>query len=283
VFGGGAQDNGTNLTVSGKDDEFVEITGGDGGWMIIDPTTTDHLYTSSQFMSVYRFRKRDGWAEVSPPAKETEQNKVWMVFLDMDPKDPRTVVAGGVRVWRSKDDGDNWQAVSGVLDGSAISAVEIAIKDPKVVYVGTENGGFFRSLDAGTTWSADLSSGTLPGFTITRVAASPSDARTVFVTVANFGASHVFKSTDSGSTWVDLDRGRLPDVPHHAIAIPQTSPSTVYVANDAGVFVTDESGGTWNNLTRNLPTTPVVDLVYHEADGTLTAATYGRSLWRLKI
>jgi hypothetical protein len=27
----------------------------------------------------------------------------------------------------------------------------------------------------------------------------------------------------------------------------------------------------------------VVDLVYHERDGTLVAATYGRSIWRLKV
>jgi hypothetical protein len=26
-----------------------------------------------------------------------------------------------------------------------------------------------------------------------------------------------------------------------------------------------------------------VDLVYHETDATLTAASYGRSLWRLKV
>ena len=104
----------------------------------------------------------------------------------------------------------------------------------------------------------------------------------VFATVANFGASHVFHSADGGHSWTDLDRHRLPDVPHHAIAIPRTKPATLYVANDAGVFVSRDSGGTWNDLTTNLPNVPVVDLVYHERDGTLSAATYGRSIWRLK-
>ena len=37
------------------------------------------------------------------------------------------------------------------------------------------------------------------------------------------------------------------------------------------------------SLTRNLPNTMFVDLVYHRRDGTLTVATYGRSLWRLKV
>jgi hypothetical protein len=27
----------------------------------------------------------------------------------------------------------------------------------------------------------------------------------------------------------------------------------------------------------------VIDLVYHDKDGTLSAATYGRSIWRIKL
>ena len=59
--------------------------------------------------------------------------------------------------------------------------------------------------------------------------------------------------------------------------------NAVYVANDAGVFVSADFGGTWTSLTANLPNVPVVDLVYHERDATLSAATYGRSIWRLKV
>jgi len=72
-------------------------------------------------------------------------------------------------------------------------------------------------------------------------------------------------------------------VPHHAIAIPGRRPSTLYVCSDAGVFASTDGGGNWRNLTRNLPNAPLVDLVYHERDRTLTAASYGRALWRLRI
>ena len=37
------------------------------------------------------------------------------------------------------------------------------------------------------------------------------------------------------------------------------------------------------NMTGQLPNAKVVDLVLHEQDKTLSAATYGRSLWRTKI
>jgi len=297
MFGGGLQDNGTNVTLvgqiitgegktvtlSGRPDDFVEITGGDGGWMIIDPKDTGHFYTTSQNMSVYRFRKSDGWAEVSPPAPSSESDAVWMVFLEFDPKDSKIVFAGGQRVWRTKDDGNHWSAVSSVLDGSPISAVEIAQANSKMVYVGTENGGIYRSADGGDTWSEDLAGPVLPGFTITRILTSPTNAQVVYVTVANFGARHVFCSKDGGLTWTDIDRGELPDVPHHAIAIPNSKPSTLYVCGDAGVFVSTNGGNAWKSLTGNLPTVPIVDLVYHETDGTLTAASYGRSIWRLKV
>jgi photosystem II stability/assembly factor-like uncharacterized protein len=283
MFGGGLQDNGTNITVTGKPDDFVEVTGGDGGWMIIDPRNARHLYSTSQNMTVNRFRESDRWQDVSPPASEDETESVWMCFLEFDPSNSRTVFVGGLRVWRSKDDGNNWRAVSPVLDESAISAVEIAEADPRVVLVGTENGGIFRSQDGGDTWSDDIAGPVLPGFTVTRLMTAPNNAQHVYATVANFGSSHVFRSKDGGATWTDIDRRRLPDVPHHAIAISRSKPSTIYVCSDAGVYVSTDAGETWKSLTRNLPTVPIVDLVFHEADGTLTAASYGRSLWRLKV
>jgi len=105
----------------------------------------------------------------------------------------------------------------------------------------------------------------------------------VYATVANFGHSHVFRSKDGGLTWQDVDKGQLPDVPHHVAVIRADEPDKVYAGNDAGVFVLDTVSGIWRNLTRNLPNAMVVDLVYHDKDGTLSAATYGRSIWRLKL
>jgi photosystem II stability/assembly factor-like uncharacterized protein len=282
VFGGGTQDNGTNITTTGRSDDHHEILGGDGGWMVIDPTTPTHLYTSYYNLHVVRWR--DGRSnDVSPPAPPAEHASVWMAFIVMDPSNSNVVYVGSERVWKTTNDGAAWTPVSAVFDGSAVTALEVAMADPSAVYVGTENGGFFRSLDGGSTWSSNLAGSILPGRTITRVASSPTDATLIFATVANFGNSHVFRSADSGTSWVDVDQGRLPDVPHNALAIPVDNPRTVYVGSDAGVHMSQDLGGTWFDLTRNLPHVNVVDLVHQRRDGTLTAATYGRSLWRLKV
>ena len=280
IYGGGAQDNGTLVTQSGKLDDFFELLGGDGGWMVVDPNEAGHIYASFQFGGMYRFRNGT-IRKVSPPFKPQDSAGMWMVYITIDPTNSNTVYTGNQRVYRTKNDGVSWDALTPVLDGSPISAIEVA--NSKVIYIGTENGGFFRTLDGGASWSANLATGTLPGIMITRIETAPSDPREVILTVANFGNSHVFRSTDSGSSWTDIDGGKLPDVPHHALLIRPDAPTELYVCNDAGVYLTKDAGLTWLNATGNLPNVMVVDLVYQTATKSLIAATYGRSIWQVKL
>jgi len=92
------------------------------------------------------------------------------------------------------------------LDGrNSISAIEVAPANSKRVYVATENGGFFRSLDGGDTWSPNLSSSVLPGHNDHTPRSHPKDANLVIAAVANFGHSHVFFKRKTagltGKTW----------------------------------------------------------------------------------
>lgn len=280
-YGGGSQDNGTVVTTNGDASDFFEILGGDGGWMVIDPNNAAHLFASYYNFHIYRF-KNGQWKNVSPGGNNADKS-IWMCFITMDPNDSNTLFTGTYRVWRTKTDGNAWTPVSLSLDDSYITAIEIAPNDSKRIYVGTENGGIFRSTDGGNTWSANLASTDLPGHSITRLEANPTNANIVYATLANTGHSHVFRSNNGGLTWQDVDRGQLPDVAHHSIVIPRDKPNSVYVCNDAGVYVSLDGGQTWMNLTRNLPHTMVVDLVHHASSNTLYAATYGRSIWRVKL
>jgi photosystem II stability/assembly factor-like uncharacterized protein len=282
-FGGGTQDNGTNVTVTGGSGDHFEILGGDGGWMVYNPLSAGKVFASYYNFHIYRFNGQQTPKNVSPPAPAAERGRVWMCYITIDPNTPSTAFTGSFRVWRTKNEGTNWTPVSSSLDDSTISAIEVATADSKKVYVGTENGGVYRSADGGQTWSGNVAGAQFPGRTVTRLESHPTKADTILATVAGTGVSHVFLSTDGGTTWNDIDNGRLPDVPHHAAVVPPDRPDTVYVCNDVGVFSTRDGGNAWVNLTSNLPNVMVVDLVYHVATKTLYAATYGRSIWRLEL
>jgi len=282
-YGGGAQDNGTLTTAEGEPGDFRQVLGGDGGWIVYDPQDADHFYGSIYNFEIHRWRAGHK-KEVTPKnAKKAERNSVWMVYIVMDPNDSKTVYSATTRVWKTVDDGVAWKPVSPDLDGSVVSAIEVAPANSKYIYAGTENGGFFRSIDGGTAWSGDLSSSILPQMIVTRIETHPRKAKTVYVTVGGTGSPHVFRSDDAGDSWRDTDGGKLPDTPHHAIVCLPDHPDTVFVASDAAVFRSDDGGATWSNISGNLPHTSFVDLVYHRKDRTLTVATYGRSMFRLSL
>jgi photosystem II stability/assembly factor-like uncharacterized protein len=282
VLGGGAQDNGTLVTNAGDPANYFELLGGDGGWMVVDPRDAGHIFASYQYGGMFRFRGGT-WKDVSPPFEEAESHGIWMVFIAMDPSDSKCVYTGNHRLYRTRNDGDVWSKASPVFDGSPISAIEVAQANSQVIYVGTENGSFFRTIDGGTNWSGNLRNGMLPGVAVTRIATAPGDANDVCVTVANFGNSHVFRSRNGGVGWKDIDAGRLPDAPHHAVLMRPDKPAELYVCSDAGVHMTSDDGVTWHVLTANLPLAMVVDIVYHVDSKSLVAATYGRSIWRLQL
>src|SRR4029077_12096784 len=120
--------------------------GGDGGWIVYDPRRSRHKYASTINMGISRWREDSRKAtDVSPPVPKAEAKSVWMCYIALDPHNANTVFTGSKRVWRTKDDGNTWKPVSPILDDSTISAIEIAPSDSMRIYVGTENGGFFRS------------------------------------------------------------------------------------------------------------------------------------------
>jgi photosystem II stability/assembly factor-like uncharacterized protein len=250
--------------------------------MVIDPTDAKHMIASIYNGQIFRWTGSGRPQEISLPLSPDEAD-VWMIFIAMDPRDPGILITGARRVWRTKDAGNTWTAVSDVLDGSFVSAVAIAPSDSRLVYVGTEKGAIFRSQDGGDTWSENLAGNDVPEFVVTRLGVHPTDSQTVYATVANVGHSHVFRSVDGGEQWADVDRRRLPDISHNALVIHPDDPSRIFVANDVGVFATTDACKTWQNLSFNLPRTPVMDLVLHRQSQRLFAATYGRSIYSLDL
>ena len=305
IFAGGTQDNG--ILVAGVGDakvgDMVPAVPGDGAWIAFDPAAAGNLFGCASGFLVYHHRPGkpwnfSGWKLIKPrQISEEEADQRVFTVMAIEPSSHsgvKPVWAGSNRLWRTDNNGQSWRAISGSFDGTPISAIEISQARPRLMFVGTTGGGIFRSTDGGRTWSQSLSSIDIPARAITDIEIHPKDASTVVLTVASTGIqssgvdlstgaalpySHVFRSADMGDTWTDIDAGTLPNVVFYAAAYQSKPPYRLFVGGDVGVWAETEKG--WLNISGNLPSVVVSDLIYHDKDRTLTAATYGRGVWRI--
>ena len=274
----------------------------EGGWVIFDPDDPAHMFATGPGAALHRHTTADGWTHVSPPdLTDDETSQAWLPIIAMDASQdrakPRPLLFGTTRLWKSSDDGETWRPVSVELDGSPVSAIHICPADSRRIYAGTEWGAIFCSEDGGNTWSENLGGIDLPYRYITRIASHPADALHVLLAIGPnppppvagvaFAYSHLYLSTDGGRTWRNASpNGDLPNAPHNCVAFH--ADGTPFVATDFGVY----GGGWskekknytyWRDLSGDLPNAFVMDLVVHSESGTLTAATYGRGLFRHKL
>lgn len=239
----------------------------------------------------------------------------WVTLIKLDPTygvaDPannRTLfVCGTNQLFRSTDGGSSWQRVEDAAGApfttqGAIASLEYATVDATVLYLGTSTGFVYRGTGGGATagdWTLLSPPGSpneamFPDVPIQSLSISPADADVVWVAFTGFGASftsrwevsnplgasHVFGSTDGGATWTDRSGSfvgqSLPDIATSAVAFHPTSPDTVYVGTDVGVFRSTDSGLTWTSYRDGLPRSPVTDLSF--GSQRLFAATMGRGI-----
>jgi photosystem II stability/assembly factor-like uncharacterized protein len=304
---GGTQDNGNLLTgANGKPGDWTRILAGDGAWSVFDPKDAGHVFASTSNARISRHRGRNwgpkSWIDKTPSPhllSDEEHNQVSIAVMALDPQRSRTVWFGSRRMWRSADDGDTWQPLSEVLDGSPITAIEIPSAAPEQVWVGTLAGGIYRSLDRGKSWSEDISGPGIPGRFISRIESHPKTARKLVATVAGTGIvtrlggasgqigrahlfGHVFYTEDAGQTWRAIDSPEMPDVPFNAAVFETHEPHRLFVACDCGVWITEDMAH-WTDASDRLPAAMVSDLVYHHKDRALIAATYGRGIWKADV
>jgi hypothetical protein len=91
---------------------------------------------------------------------------------------------------------------------------------------------------------------------------------------------HLFLAEDGGLTWRPIDTPAMPDVAYHAALFETHELYRLFVANDCGVWMTEDFAA-WTDVSTTLPNAMISDLVYHHRDRSLTAATYGRGIWRV--
>jgi photosystem II stability/assembly factor-like uncharacterized protein len=288
---GGTQDNGTNRTLTGGDNDWHNILGGDGFYCQVDPTNNAYVYAEWQYGNLNR--STNGGSSFMGATSGLSGRRNWSMPVMMDPSNPSTLYTGTQWVYRSTNRAAFWSAISPDLtDGpsggnntyATITTIAVAATDPDVIWAGTDDSNVWVTTNGGTNWTKVDAA--LPERWVTRVAVDPSDATISYVTISGFRwddpLPHVFRSTNFGASWTDIS-SNLPEVPVNDIVLDPQSPQRLYVATDFGVFTSPGVGGPWSALGTGLPNVVVTDLELHDPTRSLVAGTYGRSMWTLEL
>jgi photosystem II stability/assembly factor-like uncharacterized protein len=296
---GGMQDNGVKRTVTGRQDDWSNVTGGDGFEVYVDPRSTQVIYSESQFGALRR--STNGGASFQSATSGLSGRLNWKTPLAIDPASggtglTSTIYLGSHQLFRSTNSAGSWTAISGDLtDGNGgvggvvfgtITAVAVAPSNRNTIYAGTDDGNLWVTRDAGATYTR--LDAALPDLWITRVAVDPASDATAYVTFSGFRVdqplAHVFRTTNHGATWQNIS-AELPDAPVNDIAIDPRKSSSLYVGTDVGVFVTHDLGATWAPLGTGIPDGVVItDIkILPSATPVLLAATYGRSIFSIEL
>ena len=194
------------------------------------------------------------------------------------------------QIWRSGNAGQTWTkqgSISGYVNRLAVdprqnntvyAAVGAYPSGPSLT-AGYVRGDLLQSTNMGLTWNSIKTN--LPNVSINAVVIDPTSLPPLMVTI-----NQPTPGTPGGGF------PGLPGFPFGPIRTIVNQPAqTLYVATDAGVFVTFNVGGggnvlptpQWTDISSGLPPVPVTDISLRQPDGILTAATFGRGIYSLSI
>jgi photosystem II stability/assembly factor-like uncharacterized protein len=291
---GGAQDNGTNRTMTGDLDDWYSIYGGDGFYVLVNPQNNQYVYANFQYGGLGR--STNGGSSFQGATNGLGSDRFnWMSPLVFNPNNPSTLYYGGSKVYKSTNHAASWSAISPDLTNGpgqynqtygTVTTISVSPVNDEIIYAGTDDGNVWLTQNDGGNWTKISNAFQLPVRWVTRVAADPWDEATAYVTFSGYRYDeympHIFRTTDFGQTWIDIS-GDLPEAPINDIIVDPAVDSALYIATDVGTFVSWNLGQNWGLMGEGLPNVPVCDLTFHDELRMLVAATYGRSMYKIYL
>ncbi|HBY64484.1 MAG TPA: glycosyl hydrolase, partial [Solibacterales bacterium] len=157
--------------------------------------------------------------------------------------------------------------------------------DPKVIWVGTDDGNVHLTRDGGKTWknlTANVAGA--PRFaTISTVEAGRFAPGVAYLTIDNHQAGdftpYAFVTRDFGATWQPLAMKGIEGWAH-VVREDRVKADLLFLGTEMGLYITLDGGQNWAQFTGNFPAkVPVRDLAIHPRDHALIVGTHGRGIY----
>jgi len=281
----GAQDVGTKITRPGG--IYEEACFGDGMACQLDFADSTVGYGSSEGGSIYLINPTQ-----TPPALGTnndiasnidggivEGSGGWVTPFILEPSCHECILAGYAAVWRTKNEGNTWSAVSPSLTTTDLYRVAATAADTNTIFATEDNytQKIYYTYNGGTSWTT-MTSPYAGSQYISDLKVDPRDKNHIWVTYSGYGSPQVATWDSVTGIWTQMNEG-LPDVPVMCFAIDYLS-RDIYVGTEIGVYYRDSTMTSWAPYTSGMPSLEVTDLEINYATNELWASTYGRSIWR---
>ncbi|HHC79397.1 MAG TPA: T9SS type A sorting domain-containing protein [Flavobacteriia bacterium] len=288
---GGLQDNGGFSLINNN---WHNYHGGDGMDAASDPNDESTFYGFSQFGGGLTITTNNGVSSTfiaNAPSQETGTNDSgghWVTPLVANKASQ--LYAGYGQLYEFANGG--WIQVSNHSFGGDLENIEIDPSNNDIIFV-SRGLTLYKSTNRGKSFSTRAAFQTgITGTSISSIEVHNTNSNIIWVTTGGsnpqFPSSGqtgggVFKSTDGGQTFTDIT-DNLPNESKLVIRHHMGSPNnSIYVGTALGVYYRDDATNTWEPFSTNLPNVAVTDLEINPFDATITAATYGRSVWQSSI
>ncbi|HTV04364.1 MAG TPA: hypothetical protein VME86_03275 [Acidobacteriaceae bacterium] len=322
---GGLQDNSSWCGPSRSKDpseipsrEWFALNGGDGIFAVPAADDPNIIYNSTENDALLIFDWRSQQSRDIEPhprdflgggVEKLQYRFAWDAAFAVSPVNSKVLYAGGNVVFKSEDRGRTWKVISPDLtrndkakqastggpvikDNSgaevydAILTIAPAPKDPRVIWVGTDDGLVQVTRDGGANWTNVTAHipGLPPWGRVESIDVSASNAGEALIAVdRHFSgdfAPYLYRTTDYGATWESIS-GNLPRVYAHVVRQDLRNPRLYYAGLENGLYVSWDAGAHWYLFGLGLPNAAVYDLALDAQNNDLIVATHGRSLWVL--
>ncbi len=294
-------------------DNFA-VGGGEAGHIAVRPDDPDIIYAGEYQGIITRHDRRTKqtrlisvWPESSSGegAGDLRYRFQWTAPIALSPHDPNVLYHCGNRIFRTRNEGESWEAISPDLTrndpkrlgasggpitkdntGAEYYCTVFAFAESPVergvLWAGSDDGLLHVSRDDGKTWK-NVTPATIPPFSlVSMIEPSPHDAATAYVAVTRYKwddfTPYLFKTTNYGRAWTKITDGIPVDVFTRVIREDPSQRGLLYAGTETGVYVSFDDGR-WNRLSGSLPVVPIHDMVVKDSD--LVLATHGRSFWAL--